>query len=393
MSKEKFEKILSWVRQNPEKINHTDTNKRTLLHRACLDPLIINNDLILFLLEKGADPNATDINGITPLISLLEKNLFINRSVHALLIYGADPRQIPPNKIPLELKMFLQSISEKNNERENYSEKYNQEGINLINFIFNDNFSGVKEILNDNQKIILYCDDKFQSIFHHACFKDVGINIFDAVLDNQPDLTTVDANGNTPLHTLILNFQNQEKINNLLNHLSLYQTYNDIFLKENLDQRTPLQECLNLIKEGKIGCEIFSILTPHYSKEYISKFLNELFKSQFWAQQISGEYINHTQEEVLKILLHNKADINYQNEDGKTILHESSEIEGETHQEIEMLIKYGADWNIKDKNGNTPITISSEENRYFIECYAQKITLQQSIEPIGDDKDQKKKRI
>ncbi|MEO6324531.1 MAG: hypothetical protein ABIT01_20085, partial [Thermoanaerobaculia bacterium] len=61
--REKGREYLAWMAERGGKVDHRLADGRTLLLKACARDL--DGELLLLLLELGADPNATDAKGRT----------------------------------------------------------------------------------------------------------------------------------------------------------------------------------------------------------------------------------------------------------------------------------------------------------------------------------------
>jgi ankyrin repeat protein len=81
------EAALSWLLQQGADIDGRSGRGRTVLHRACTDPLH-SAELVPWCLEHGADPNAVDDRGAAPLPALDDVSL-----VDAMLAAGAEVDQ------------------------------------------------------------------------------------------------------------------------------------------------------------------------------------------------------------------------------------------------------------------------------------------------------------
>ncbi len=77
--------IKALVEKNPELINSKDQDGRTPLHWACRGK---NHEIVVYLLEKGADVNALDKDQVAPLHSLAVRNL--TKTADLLINHGAD---------------------------------------------------------------------------------------------------------------------------------------------------------------------------------------------------------------------------------------------------------------------------------------------------------------
>ncbi len=80
-----LEGVKTLIEQNPELVKARDKDGRTPLHWACRG---VHLEVVMFLLDNGADVNAEDVNKVVPLHSLGVRNS--PKAIEALLSKGAN---------------------------------------------------------------------------------------------------------------------------------------------------------------------------------------------------------------------------------------------------------------------------------------------------------------
>lgn len=87
-SKSNFINVIEILINNGADINKTDVQHQSLLHHAVINPQYVSLDFIKYLVEQGANINAQDDNGNTPLFTAF--GLKNKKAVEALIKLGAD---------------------------------------------------------------------------------------------------------------------------------------------------------------------------------------------------------------------------------------------------------------------------------------------------------------
>jgi ankyrin repeat protein len=92
--------------------------------------------------------------------------------------------------------------------------------------------------------------------------------------------------------------------------------------------------------------------------EYHPTYINARDEGGFTPLLIASEGSNSKDGSVLRLLLEHGADINVQNQDGKTPLHEA--LTYGALEVVRLLLKHGADVEAKDNYGKTALQVAAE---------------------------------
>lgn len=88
LSKKNFINIVEILINNGADVNGRDAQNQSVLHHAVINPQYASTDFIKYLVDKGANINAQDVYGHTPLF--IASGLKNENAVNALIKLGAD---------------------------------------------------------------------------------------------------------------------------------------------------------------------------------------------------------------------------------------------------------------------------------------------------------------
>lgn len=335
-------------------INEQDAEGNTVLHIASIKN---DEDLLTFLLIKGANPEIKNYESKTPLMLAIENDCY--DSVRVLTNAGAN--------------IFAKNIDEK---------------TTLELAIEKD------EIFYDliiNEKTSKQKDDNGKTIIHYFVTSENYKALSFAIKKNLP-IDEPDNNSVTPLKIALSNPQNYTyaKIANELLLAGAQEIKNETDYFQNSviarnysltleDGQTPLHYAaiknhsgiakFLLENKAKTSAQDINGSTPlheacRYGNIEIAKELLKA-KANVNAQDSLGKtpllliIPEENRFDIYKLLIEHNADINHKDSFGDTILHTAAmtKINNDT---LELLLNSGADVNIRNKSGNTALSTAVE---------------------------------
>lgn len=364
-------------------INEQDKDGNTVLHCAALTD---NEDLISFLLAKGADTEIKNFQSQTPLISAIDNNCY--DSVRILTNARADIFAKNADRISaLELALskgdvyydlminsstaamkdtdgktiihyFVESKNEKALEyavkknlpldeadnsgktplSEALSETDDIQSIRMANTLL---LSGAEEIGGDTQyfedavlsrNYSLVMEDG-QTPLHFAAIKNHS-GIAEFLLENKANTASQDINGSTPLHEACR--YGNAKIAELLLKARANVNAQDSLCK------TPLM--LIIPEENRF--EIYSLLIKYNAD------VNH--KDMFGDTVLHTASMTNINTDILELLCNAGADVNIRNKKGNTAL--ATAVEHKLKEQIKFYINHNADIHAENARGMTPYT-------------------------------------
>ncbi|CAG5096951.1 Similar to ANK3: Ankyrin-3 (Homo sapiens) [Cotesia congregata] len=256
-----------------------------------------NKATLEILLKEGADVQARNEDGETPLhIAVTKGNI---EAVELLVQHGADVHSVSP-KWETGFTLLHQAIV--NNKKE------------IVNILI----SGGADINSDSWMLPI----------HYAALNDCG-EIIKILLDNGVYVDTLDRNGKTPLN-IAIHAKKLKSIEWILKYCP------------NLKCQTVELGFVKIVEKLlKLGVCPNTVLN------------NDLMYSMLHIACL------HRQNEVVKLLINNGADINCRDHQGKTPLFYA--VHNSDRRIIKILIRNHADINVKAGDGRTPLSLSVED--------------------------------
>ncbi|MBQ0003206.1 MAG: ankyrin repeat domain-containing protein [Treponema sp.] len=337
-------------------INEQDEDGNTVLHIAALTN---DEDLVTFLIIKGADKEIKNFNNQTALMLAIENDCY--DSVRALVRAQADifvqdddgitalEKSLSKNDVYYEIMISEKTVQLKDHEGRtiihyfvnNCNEKALEYAIKKKIQIDDEDANGITPLalsLSDVSKIE---NARMASALLLAGAKEIGqkTGYFEtAVLSRNFSLTMED--GQTPLH--IATIRNHTGIAEFLLANGADTSAQDI------NGSTPLHEAC---RYGTI--EIASALLK--AKANVNS-QDSLCKTPLLL--IIPE---ESRTEIYKLLIENKADINHKDMFGDTIFHTAA-MTDLSDDVLELFVSAGGDVNIRNKKGNTALSTAIEHN-------------------------------
>ncbi|XP_046649305.1 ankyrin-3-like [Daphnia pulicaria] len=304
-------------------IDHRNQSGMTALHMAIRHS---NKVTAEFLLTNGANPNAADRNGLTPLhaaakyakdmniVELLVNHKDVN--VNYLDNSGLKALDYTPTNLYGICKQIAKRLREK-------GEKATSDGINQpesiparLNAITNSNVK-TKHILKENRLDNAAWGENGTNALHVAAAYAKTTDVIDAILETGTfDINGVDNDGDTPLHYAIMGSNSARNAPHLIRLGA-----NPIIA--NKTKVTPL----HLAAKNEETTELIDIILE------------------------TGQCNINTAEAIVAV--------NPVDNDGRTPLHYAIKRPDPVTINARRLIKMGADPNIADKNGVTPLHMAA----------------------------------
>ncbi|CAH0549306.1 unnamed protein product [Brassicogethes aeneus] len=314
-------------------------DKRMALHVAAATG---NVKIAKVLLSNGADINAQDINGYSPLMFAVIKNH--TETAEFLINQGADVnlRGSKDNRTALQAAAATGNVEIANVLVSNGADINAQDikGKSPLMFAVNKNHTETAEFLINHGADVNLRGSKDNRTALHVAGLTGNVEMANVLVSNGADINAQDINGYSPLIFAVDN--NHTKITEyLINHGA------DVNLRGSKDNRTALHVA------GLTGnVEMANVLVSN--------------GADINAQDINGYsplmfavYKNHT--ETVEFLINQGADVNLRgSKDNRTALHVAA-----ATGNIEMsnvLVSNGADINAQDINGYSPLMFAVDNN-------------------------------
>ena len=380
-------------------INEIDEDGNTPLHIAAATN---NDDIVLFLLVKGADPNLKNYQSQTPLhLAVLSGS---TESARHLVSFGAnlfarDADSVTPMEAgfardPVYYDIFITTktgelrdadtgrtivhyFAETRNEKAIQScvrkgipiSVKDNDGKTPLDTAFDTIKGGTAEIaalliLSGAEPVsgayeyfqtavtnrnLNYRFDDGQTPLHIASIQ--GHNeIVRYLLDNNAFTNVQDSSGSSPLHEAV-RYGRIEIVKMLLDSGA------DVNAKDNIG-KTPV---LLVLPENK-RAEIYSLLTSYKA--------DVLLKDMYGDTVLHTATLTEVSPDILEMLVSSGADINARNKDGVTPL--ALSIENNVHSHVKFYAEKGADINSKDTHGRSPLIMALESNDTTLETILSK---------------------
>jgi len=267
-----------------------------------MTPLLWTGDkeVAELLLAKGADINAKNNNGVTPLhLAISNRRPDLADFLRQHGGQDAAPGHTPPGGI------YAAAMS--------------------------GNVEQVKALLQANPELVSSKDENGRTALHWAAmFNQVAVA--EALLAGKADINAKDNHGLTPLHEV----SKKEMADFLLANKAEIEAKNE-------EGRTPLHAAAAHGKPGMTG--VVESLLAHGADVNARS-------NNGWTPLLETALTDH--RDVAEILLQNKADLNARSNDGVTPLHVAAYF---AHKDmVDLLLSHGADVNAKANDGATPLS-------------------------------------
>ena len=309
-----------------EDINKTDWNIRNRYGQTLLHYAAKSDDCIVLehILEHHYynDVNEIDNNGKTALLWACENNKN-TKTIELLLDYGAN------------------------------WESRSNDGRTLLHFASaNQSSTAVRYILKHHYYGDINEADKYKNTaLHYACAKSKDIKTIELLMKKGADLKARGLSERTLLH-----FASMNEYSTILGYILEHHYYNDINEVDKSGNTALHYAC----KKNK-NTTIIELLLK--------------YKGDWNARNKYGKTILHFSTEnddrtvIMYILTHHYYDdINEVDNYGNTVLHYIG-AKGMNTKTIEDLVKYGADWKLKDNEGRTMLHFAAENGRSIVLRY------------------------
>ena len=337
--------------------NVKDNGKHTALHYASMWTKI-PMDLFKRIIENSADIiNAQDVNGNTALHFAIRtkfetavKKLLNHKDVD---VNVANNEKILPlhlaciceEDIPMDLfKKILKKTIDINAQ--------DNDGKTALHWAIwkLKSKTKVEELLNDNRvEINVETHENFTTLHFASCWKDIPMDLFKRILKKTTNINAKTKNGNTALHTAVLN-NFQKAITALLKHKDV-----DVSVK-NYKNRTALH---NVLKWPNIPADLSERIRIEYPD------INN-------AQDEEGKTVVHPtmfkrfKTAVKELLKFKNVNVKPKNEKGRTALHLVCMSRDDIPDNlIKIIIRQSSDINAQDNKGDTALHIAIR-NRNFV---------------------------
>ncbi len=348
-------------------VNEKDQNAQTLLHK------VETVDLALCLVRAGADENAVDLNGQTPLMTqIIQKNWSVVRYLLDIKTTNFNHQDNLGNTFLHYYYLAGENVFYSFSKLEQINVQ-NKEGKTPLHYF-------VEKNMDDGP--FLYEAKKNRSLVDFNVKDNLGRTPLFYLNRKSPiirffDLTVQDNLGNTALVYIddsrrfedlyhagarfgdVVNLNDKELLD--LNEKKKAQL---IFKIQFLLSKNDLRSLKTLIV-GMMNSDLkaeYSSLLLEYASRYKQKELYEILKEvdinakgkedkTLFQKTLSSQNPNI---KLIETLLDTGADVNEQDEMGETPLHKALATQN-PKEIVSLLIKYGADVNIKDKEGRLPI--------------------------------------
>ena len=332
-----IEMVNMLLKANADPNLHTSDEMLTPLHAACCMGRL---QIVISLLKAKANPNVQNINGSTPLLSVLQICIQPEDTeqtieelpnqyeiVDALLEAGADPNIVDcKNCTPL----YIATIREK---------------ADIVARLLKGNADPNVQTASCGMRTPL----------HGACMYGF-LEIVNSLLKAKADPNVKAANGATPLILL----------------LSMDKGLDPADKYELVDALLEAQADPNIAKKGGVGCTPLYLAASTGKKDIVTRLLKgnanpDIQTTEGVTPLHNATYYAHV--EVIKVLLKAKADLNIlENLNGMAPLHIACKFESLEITQL-ILCQPNADPNILDSNKNTPLHYAvSKINPKILQC-------------------------
>jgi ankyrin repeat protein len=325
-------------------------------------------DIVILLLEHGADANYSDNHGQTPLHIALWKGLI--DIARLLLNHGADANS-PDNRGKSPLHVVLQGDYKGLEDILLLYRTYPTGRPSLKpNSAFFHHTLDIVMLLLEHGADANYSDNLGQTPLHIALRKGL-IDIVRLLLNHGADANSLDNRGMSPLHVVLQEVYSRDTLfldaaNPRSHGLNPVQRLDIVMLllKHGADANypgnhgeTPLHIAL---REGLIGTTRLLLnhgKTPVHDADEIIRLLFGLPGGNSWTSLHAASQEGH--DDIVRSYLNHGVDANYPDSDGWTALHAASQ---EGHSDIvRLLLNHGADANRSDNDGWSPLHAASQE--------------------------------
>ena len=353
-------KLAKYLIKRGSKINrqNIDTGE-TALHYA-----VINNNLELtsLLVEKKADKDILDYNLNTSL--MIASNRGYTSIMKYLIKNNADYniKDIHDNNIIANEAKFKRYdnvkfiINRGGDPNTILNVSFNYKTL-LINFVIEENINMIEFLLNKNANTELTDIDGNTALLY--AFKSKNLEIIKLLLEHGSNIEHANFDGETCFGISIQLFDKD-----ILNFLIDEYNFDINFIDENG------KNILHLFITQYISKTLNYLIDPvDFIKFLIDKKINiNLLNSQNKTALIRLCNLSDTNEEIIKLLLSNNADVNLKENTGNTAL--TYAIGNCNYNLVKLLVEIGnADINVITNDLDTPLTIATIENSFEIIKY------------------------
>ena len=335
MPQDKINEIYSIMQKHNADLSEKDMYGDTVLHNAAM--MNVSSEVVLQLINGGADVNARNKEGVTPLEIAVQKgnlNLANYLTVYGANIHTQDTKGRSPLKLALEAdNKMLEAILK----RENSTSQ----------------------------------DTDGNTPLHIALINDVPLSKIQYIVSLTDDVNIRNKDGNSPLFLTVL--KNRQKVGELLLAKNA-----DIF-STNTNNNSPLRLALKyggsvqdwLITSNTISARDGSGNSVlHYAAEWqygdaISSLLSK--GADIHAKNANGETClfsaaKTNNASIIKLLIDGGADIYARDNLGSTAMHVA--VRWEAPRSVDALIQAGLSVNVQNRSGKSPLAEAVISSKY-----------------------------
>ena len=336
--------------------NAKDETGRTPLHAACSHWAMGKLSIVKLLLDHGADANATDADGRTPLHEAcdvgcvnMENDVYYN--VEALLAYGADANMADGNGWTPLFEVF----SSRDAEDVLYC------GDDWVTR------KRVAELLLAAGAHVNVTDSEGDTLLHRAADSyPIGCRAVELLLDHGADINTRDRLGNTILHTCAASGRVRDSNREAAEEATfLLRRGADVNGRNNFGQ-TPLHALCSIAPHlTPVNRDYAEVLIQHHAdvnaRDNVGQnALHALFTCRR-SRRLFDTWLLLDDWEVraslARLFVDNGINVNAQDTNGETALHRAAcfhRCRAEAAKAVELLLSYGADKSLADSAGDLP---------------------------------------
>uniref|UniRef100_A0A336N437 CSON006168 protein n=1 Tax=Culicoides sonorensis TaxID=179676 RepID=A0A336N437_CULSO len=314
--------IQNYIREyliKEEIINTNSTYKdgKTLLHFAASYKKL---KIVEFLIKNKVEKNVRDKDGRTPLQVAIESKSF--KIFNYLVEYGAD--------------VYIKDY----NDTALLHSAVRSDGLKMVKLLIK-NYKFDVNVKDSNQRTPLH--DAISRTPLHDAISRSNLEIVKYLIDRGADVNAKDSNERTALHE-VAKHSNLEIVKYFIDHGA------DVHAKDS-NKRTALHE---VAKHSNL--EIVKYFIDHGADHCMNLLLAQILKLTALHESIISSNL-----EIVKYLIDHGAEVNAKDKDDNTVLHSCFEGMFLDEDIFILLIQQGANINLENNQGFTPLDIAKQE--------------------------------